>query len=153
MSNPINAAGEALIKSFEGKGGQPVLSAYLPTPNDVPTIGWGHTSGVQMGDTCTEDEAEAFFQSDITWAEDAVDDHVTVSLTENQRAALVSICFNIGQGNFDSSTLLRDLNGGDYSDAASQFLVWDKQRGVDLPGLDRRREAEQALFNTPDDTD
>ena len=54
MARQINDAGLELIKSFEALR----LEAYLPTPDDVPTIGYGHTKGVQMGDTCTEEEAE-----------------------------------------------------------------------------------------------
>ena len=71
-------------------------------------------------------------------------------LGDNQFAALVSIAFNIGGGNFDRSTLLRDLVANDIPDASAQFLVWDRQRGVELPGLERRRQAERALFDTPD---
>ena len=147
MPRQINQAGLDLIKGFETLR----LVGYLPTPNDRPTAGWGHTgSDVQVGETYAEDQAESWLWSDLTWAEDAVDSSVTVPLTDNQFAALVSIAFNIGATNFDHSTLLRELDSGDYADAASQFLVWDKQRGVTLAGLDRRRQAEQALFNTPD---
>ena len=137
MTRQINDAGLNLIKGFETLQ----LSAMMPTPNDVPTIGYGHTKGVGMGDTCTEDQALEWLIEDLAWAEEAVCTHATGALTDNQYAALVSICFNIGGPNFDSSTLLRDLNAGDVTDAAHQFEVWDKQRGVTLPGLERRREA------------
>lgn len=143
MTRQINDAAKRLIKSFE----QLRTQAYLPTGKDVPTIGYGHTDGVQMGDTCTEDEADAWFDDDVAWAENAVERHCTIDLTDNQFGALVSITFNIGQGNFDSSTLLRDLNANDIADASAQFLVWDKQRGGELPGLKRRRVAERALFD------
>jgi len=145
MTRQINAAGLDLIKSFETLK----LSAYMPTQNDVPTIGWGHTSGVKMGDTCTEDKAEAFLRADLAWAEAAVEDNVTVPLTDDEFAGLVSLCFNIGAANFDHSTLLRDLDSGDYDAAAAQFAVWNKQHGITLGGLVRRRAAEEALFETP----
>ena len=144
MARQINDAGLELIKSFEALR----LEAYLPTPDDVPTIGYGHTKGVQMGDTCTEEEAEAFLRADLAWAEAAVESATQVDLTDNEFAALVSITFNIGQTNFDRSTLLRELNQRDFVDASAQFLVWDRQRGVELPGLERRRKAEEALFDT-----
>lgn len=144
MTRQINQAGLDLIKSFESCR----LDAFLPTPNDVPTIGWGHTQGVQMGDTCTQDQADAWLQQDLSWAESAVETHATIGLTDNQFASLVSLCYNIGATNFDSSTLLRELNAADVVDAADQFRVWDKQRGIDIPGLDRRRAAEEALFNS-----
>jgi lysozyme len=140
----INDAGRALIQSFEGKRNV----GYLPTPNDVPTAGYGHTGpDVDLGVEYSDDQIEQWFEQDIAWAERAVEQHVTVGLTDNQFAALVSICFNIGLENFINSTLLRDLNSGNYGDASDQFLVWDRQRGQTLPGLRRRREAERGLFN------
>lgn len=144
MTRQINQAGLDLIKSFETCS----LGAFKPTPNDVWTIGWGHTQGVQEGDTCTQEQADAWLAQDLSWAAATVESHATIPLTDNQFAALVSLVYNIGATNFDASTLLRDLDAGDTSDAAAQFLVWDRQRGVDLPGLDRRRAAEEALFNS-----
>lgn len=144
MMRQINQAGLDLIKSFETLR----LTAFKPTENDVWTIGWGHTQGVHEGDICTQDQADAWLLSDLAWAETAVETHATIGLSDNQFSALVSLVYNIGEPNFDSSTLLRDLNAADVVDAARQFLVWDKQRGVDLPGLDRRRKAEEALFNS-----
>ena len=148
MGPQINARGLAIIDKYE----ECRLEAYLPTPNDVPTIGWGHTLGVKLGDTCTQAQADAWQLEDLEWAESVVATHATVPLTSNQFSALVSITYNIGATNFDSSTLLKDLNSADITDAAQQFLVWDRQRGVRLSGLDARRADEKALFETPDDT-
>jgi len=137
--------GKEFIKSFETR--QSV--GYLPTPNDVPSAGYGHTGpDVELGVAYCDEQIDSWFNADVAWAVAAVNKHVGVPLTQNQFDALVSICFNIGQGNFDSSTLLKDLDEGDYTDAAAQFLVWDKQRGTVLRGLERRREAEQTLFET-----
>jgi lysozyme len=122
----------------------------LPTSRDVPTAGWGHTGpDVKLGVAYPLAQRQTWFAQDLKWACDTVEEHCTVPLTDNQFAALVSICFNIGAANFDRSTLLKDLNASDTTDAAAQFLVWDKQRGVKLAGLDRRRAAEKALFETP----
>lgn len=140
----LSENGANLIRSFE----QLKLVAYKPTPDDVWTIGWGHTKGVTEGMICTVTQADEWFDEDTAWAVAAVNNNVLVDLNQNQFDALVSICFNIGQGNFDNSTLLRDLDSGNYIEASDQFLVWDKQRGQDLPGLDRRREAERQLFDT-----
>ena len=137
--------GRALIESFEGLR----LEAYLPTPNDVPTIGYGHTDGVQMGDTCTPEQADAYLAEDLTASELAIECTVSVDLNQNQFDALVSFVFNVGAHNFETSTLLKLLNSGDYDGAAQQFTRWDKQAGEVLPGLLKRRTAEQALFTTP----
>ena len=143
----LSAAGAAFIQRFETD--QPI--GMLPTPNDKPTAGWGHTGpDVKLGVFYPIEQRQAWFVSDIAWAVNIVNSHVTVPLTQNQFDALVSICFNRGAGHFDSSTLLKDLDSGEYDEASAQFAVWDKQRGVDLPGLDLRRAAEKALFDTPD---
>lgn len=140
----LGEKGAALIKSFE----KCVLRAYLPTADDVPTIGYGHTKGVQMGDTCTQEQADAWFLEDVAWAEECVTKAVTSQLTQNEFDALVSLCFNIGCGNFGKSTLVKLLNSGDYDAASLEFRRWDKQRGTVLAGLTRRRAAEERLFET-----
>lgn len=123
------------------------LTAYLPTKNDVWTIGYGHTKGVKEGMVITEAQAEKFLREDIAWVEDVIDSTVKVPLTQNQRDALGSLIFNIGGTAFANSTVLRKLNEKDYSGAADAFLMWCKQKGVVLKGLVRRREQERKLFN------
>ena len=148
MIRQINAAGLEIIESSE----QLRLAGYLPTLNDKPTAGWGHTGpDVRVGETYPMSQCLAWLHQDLGWAENVVSLHAKGPLNDNQFSALVSLCFNIGSGNFDSSTLLKDLNAADLDDAANQFLVWDKQRGKGLPGLDIRRARERALFLTPVD--
>lgn len=140
-----------MIQSFEAARG-PALVAYRPTSNDVPTIGFGHTHGVCMGDTCTLEEAQAWFLQDMAWAQASVLAAVTVPLNQNQFDALVSFTENEGATSFEESTLLRLLNAGDYAGAAAQFDRWVYQKGRVLPGLVDRRQQEAALFNTPINT-
>lgn len=157
IANPANAtlklsdAGAAIIKNDEDSRG-PALVAFKPTPNDVWTLGWGHTRGVCEGDTCTVEQAQAWFIEDMTWAQAAVLGAVTVPLNQNQFDALVSFTENEGATAFEESTLLRLLNAGDYAGAAAQFSRWIYQRGQILPGLVTRRNQEAALFNTPINT-
>jgi lysozyme len=100
----------------------------------------------------TRDQAVAFFNRDVSQAALFVRSLVSVKLTQNQFDALVSLSFNIGQGNFATSSLRDLLNEGDYAGAAAQFDVWNKGtvngRKVVLPGLVTRRAAERALFET-----
>jgi lysozyme len=121
----------------------------MPTPNDVPTIGWGHTKGVKMGDSCTIMQADEWLREDCRDAENEVNRCVRAIITQNQFDALVSFVFNIGGPNFRASTLLSKLNSGDYAGAAAQFPRWNKQGGVVLNGLTRRRAQEMALFLKP----
>ena len=138
------------IKESEGL----VLKAYLPTPDDVWTIGYGHTSGVTRGMTITKEQAEQFLEKDLEWVERVIATTVKVPLNQNQYDALASFIYNLGGTNFRNSTLLRKLNEGDYRGAANEFLKWDKQRQKDgklvpLTGLTKRRTKEKALFLEP----
>lgn len=130
-----------IIKDFEGLE----LEAYK-CPADVLTIGYGHTKKVSAGDVITEGEADILLALDVQDAERAVNAYVDVDINQNQFDALVSFVYNLGAGNFKSSTLLRKLNQGDYLGAANEFQRWNKAGGKVLRGLVRRREAEANLF-------
>lgn len=137
--------GKDVIKKWEGLR----LKAYL-CPAGVPTIGYGHTYNVKMGQTISVVQAELFLDHDYQDAEEQVLSLVTVPLTENQLGALTSFVFNLGSGNLRISTLLRKLNLGDYSGAAEQFGAWNKARVngamIALDGLTKRRADEKNLF-------
>lgn len=137
----VNKAGLDLIKSFEGLE----LKAYQDSVG-VWTIGYGHTEGVKRGDVITRVEAERIFEEDINKFAASVESLIHHAVTENQFAALVSLAFNVGIGNFTKSTLLKMVNSGHPQAAAEQFLVWNRAGGQVLNGLTRRRKAERALF-------
>lgn len=126
------------------------LRAYLPTPHDVWTIGYGHTSTAYEGMTISEKQAEKLLRQDLAWVREALAEHVKVPLSQEQYDALASFVFNLGAANFKSSTLLRKLNAMDYLGASDEFLKWNKQRQngrlVVLRGLTRRRKHERELF-------
>jgi lysozyme len=71
---------------------------------------------------------------------------VTVEMNQKEFDALVDLCYNIGGGNFRSSTLVKKFNAGDKQGAAEQFLVWNKGGGKVMKGLQRRRWAERHVF-------
>ena len=126
------------------------LKAYLPTPHDRWTIGWGHTGTAEKGMVITEKQAEKLLRSDLKWVEKVIHEFVDVSLTQKQFDALAGLVFNIGQGNFVNSTVLRRLNASDMRGAADAMMMWTKQRQngklVELRGLVRRRKEEKELF-------
>jgi lysozyme len=136
----INPAGIALIESHEGLR----LKAYLDTGN-VPTIGYGHTHNVKMGDTCSNAMAAQWLGEDLAAAENAVEHLVTVPLNDNEFSALVA--FNIGFGNFAKSTLLKRLNDHAYSAVPTYMRAWVFDAGKKQPGLVARRDAEAALWS------
>lgn len=137
----ISSAGLELIQEFEGLRQKAYLDAV-----GVPTIGFGHTKGVKMGQSITYAQAVDYLREDVEDAENAVDRLVKAPLSQNQFDALVSFTFNLGQGNLGKSTLLKKLNAGDYKGAADEFLKWNKAGGRTLHGLVRRREAERKMF-------
>ena len=141
----VSKRGLALIQQFEGLR----LEAYLDSVGK-PTIGYGSTKGVQMGDEITQAQAVELLAADVERHADGVRRLVDVPLTQNQFDALVSLVFNIGVGAFKGSTLLRKLNAGDYQGAANEFLRWTYAGGEELRGLARRREAERAMFLEPE---
>jgi lysozyme len=133
--------GLRLTELFEGD----VLTAYQDQ-RGVWTIGYGHTAGVHSGQTITQEQAEALLVSDIQAAVDCVNNAVMVKLTQAQFDALVDFVFNVGEGNFRRSTLLREINAGHFPEAVAQFRLWDHCGGVVNAGLLRRRQAEAEKF-------
>jgi lysozyme len=138
----MDYTGAALTEQFEGCS----LTAY-PDVKGVWTIGYGHTGGVQPGQTCTQEEADAWLQIDIQTAVRAVQTLVKVPLTQDEFNALCDFVFNVGSGNFAASTMLSRLNLGDYAGAAAQFERWDLAGGAVVQGLLNRRIAEEKEFD------
>jgi lysozyme len=127
------------------------LRAYRDSVG-IPTIGVGHTSAagppeVRIGMLdISRHEAEAILTRDLAKFEGAITQHVIVPLEQHEFDALVSFVFNVGEGAFAKSTLLKKLNAGDRKGAADQFLVWTKAGGKTLKGLVTRRNSERAQF-------
>ena len=130
-----------IVKEAEGLR----LSAYL-CPAGIPTIGYGHTKGVKLGDTCTREQAEEWLENDFFMAKQDVKAVVKVPLKENQLDALASFVFNLGVRKLIQSTLLKKLNAGDYSGASAEFDKWVFAGKVKLNGLIKRRAKERKLF-------
>jgi len=131
----------ALIRRHEGLR----LKAYY-CPAGVLTIGYGHTGGVQVGQTWTVEEAEAALRYDCLQAAFVLHD---LELNQNQFDAVTALVFNIGRAAFAKSTMRRLLADGLYRQAAEQFPRWVFAGGKKLPGLVVRREDERALFERP----
>ena len=117
--------------------------AYIPVRGDVPTIGFGTTSGVKMGDKTTPerslvrllDEIEGIYAAGVRRC-------VTVPLYRHEYEAYVSLAYNIGVSAFCRSTLVKLLNQERYAEACEQIKRWNRAGGKVLRGLTIRREAE-----------
>jgi lysozyme len=106
-----------------------------------------------MGDVWTQKDCDDCFMEDMRHFEDAVHKLVKVPLKQHQFDALVSFCYNCGEGNLRKSTLLRKVNAGDFAGAAQEFKKWVKAGGTTLKGLVRRRNSESLMFQGKRDSD
>jgi lysozyme len=109
------------------------------------TIGVGHLIKADeqhlITATLTDEQVEDLLKSDLKWCSDAVESSVKVPLTQSQFDALYSLCFNIGEGAFRKSTVVRKINENDLQGAADAILMWNKPEV-----LVNRRKRERALF-------
>ena len=145
----ISQTGLDLISSFEGLA----LKTYAD-PVGILTIGFGHTGhDVHQGLVITKTRAFELLRDDTSTAASEVGRLVHRPLAQGQFDALVSITFNAGTAPLQG-TLGRKLNANDDEGAANEFGRWVKgtKNGVliTLPGLVRRRAAEEALFRQHD---
>ncbi len=143
----------SLIAGFEG-----YRSYVYLDPVKVPTVCFGATrdsrgnpfNPSQVGQAIPGHECEKLLFRDVFEFQDAVLNNVKVPLTDNQLTALTSFTYNVGEANLKSSTLLKKLNAGDYEGACKELPRWVYAKGIKLPGLVKRRQAEMELCLTPD---
>jgi len=100
----------------------------------------------QIPNGITREQARTLLRQDLQPFLDAVDSLVKVPLTTNQREALASFVYNAGTGSLRNSSILSQLNAGDY-DAVPDLLRNWRPKAVNVPGLQRRREAEAAMWS------
>lgn len=123
--------------------------AYLDMVG-VPTIGYGFTRGVQMGDTMTRAEADARLAATLAdyWAR--LQPFLTREPSQQQADALTSIAYNCGVDAIGNSGLVARFNEGDDDGVCERFLRWSRAGGRVVPGLLRRRQAEVAIYQRGD---
>ena len=127
------------VASFEG-----LRTIAYRDPVGIPTICFGEIEGVRLGDSRTAEECRALLGDRVAEFGRAVDRCVTVPLPPARKAALVSFSYNVGIGAFCGSTLVKKLNANDPK-ACDELLRWTKAKGIELPGLVKRREQERQL--------
>ena len=134
-----------LARSFEGLR----LGPYRDVAN-YWTVGYGHLLTRDRSDAqyppITKEEAEALLASDLKKAAVSVLRLCTASLTEGRFSALIDFTFNLGSGNLQASTLRKLVNREDFDGAREELSKWVYAGGIKLPGLVRRRRAEQEIF-------
>jgi lysozyme len=136
-----------IIKSFEGYSSVPYKD-----PIGVWTIGYGTTviDGVKVSKNTpqiTEARATMLLKAHVAGVASDLEKSTDCSkLTQHQFDALVSFVYNVGIGNFNKSSLRKNLPD---KVTKRNFTDWNKADGKVLPGLVRRREEEYSLFTKP----
>lgn len=138
----ITATLVVLVGGFEGLR----LAAYRD-PVEIPTVCFGETKGVIMGQKHSRAECDAMLVESLISHETGMAKCLPNGhkLSDATYGAFLSFTYNVGVGAFCKSTLARKVNAGDLRGACNELMKWDKAGGVRLPGLTRRRAEERAL--------
>ena len=137
----ISQKGIDLIKKFEGCK----LYAYRDSVG-VLTIGWGHIKNVKAGMAITQQQANEFLKDDIKPIETFLNG-MGINYTQGQFDSLTSFIFNLGQGNFKSSTMYKYIVAKKSDlDITDQMVKWHNAGGKPLLGLKKRRCEEANMF-------
>ncbi|WP_339112296.1 lysozyme [Thioclava sp. GXIMD2076] len=128
------------IAPWEGKE----LRAYRDIVG-IPTICFGETEGVKMGDVATEAECRTQLAKRVAQFEAEIRPCLPLILPERTRAAFISAAYNIGSHGFCRSSMSRRALAGDLLGACDALLMWNKAGGRVVRGLTNRRKAEREL--------
>jgi lysozyme len=139
----LSLAGAAALVHHEGTRNR----AYLDS-GKVWTICTGHTRTAKPGMVVTDAECARLLQEDLAWTHAVIRKYVLVPITQEQFDALASFVFNFGETKFRNSTLLRRINAGQCMAAGAEFSRWNKDNGVVLNGLVKRRAWERKLWES-----
>jgi len=144
----LDNKGYLFITKHEGLSLKPYLC-----PAKIPTIGYGNTyysdgKRVTLLDKeITKQQAFDMFKEIANRFAKRVDELVTSDINQNQFNSLVSFAYNVGTGNFSSSTLLKKINKNPNDlTLKAEFLRWNKASGKVLNGLTNRRNEEADLY-------
>lgn len=137
-----------------------VSEGFVSTPYPDPisggkpwTYGFGSTFDLKglpvtrATPPITKSQALVLLSRDVHVILVEISNYIKVPVTTHEQNAIIDLVYNIGIGNFASSTLLKDLNNKNYEAAALQFDRWDLASGKVIAGLLRRRQAETTEFN------
>lgn len=141
----LGAAGLVLAVGFIGAWEGLRLNAYRDIVG-VPTICYGETKGVRLGDKRTKAECDAMFSRRILEFEAAIDRCITEeNLPLKSKVAIVSLGYNIGVAGFCKSTAAKRINRGDIAGACEAATWFNRAGGKVSRGLQNRRSAEYDL--------
>ncbi|HEY2455205.1 MAG TPA: lysozyme [Scandinavium sp.] len=141
------AIASALITGPNGTDGLEGVK-YKPYKDVVGiwTVCYGHTGrDIMLGKTYTEPECKALLNADLNTVARQIDPYIKVEIPDSMRGAMYSFVYNVGAGNFKTSTLLKKINQGDEKGACDQLRRWTYAGGKEWKGLVTRREIEREV--------
>ncbi|CSF55411.1 bacteriophage lambda lysozyme [Shigella sonnei] len=141
------AIASVLITGPSGNDGLEGVS-YIPYKDIVGvwTVCHGHTGkDIMLGKTYTKAECKTLLNKDLATVARQINPYIKVDIPETTRGALYSFVYNVGAGNFRTSTLLRKINQGDIKGACDQLRRWTYAGGKQWKGLMTRREIEREI--------
>lgn len=136
----VAALAVALVGGFEGVR----TTAYRDVVG-VPTVCYGETQGVRMGDTYTPAQCKAMLVASLETYASGIERCVTVPLPDERYVSLISFSYNVGIRAACDSSVVRLINAGRTREGCDALRKWNRAGGVVFPGLTKRREAERAL--------
>lgn len=114
-------------------------------PVGIPTICFGETKDVKLGDKKTVAECEAMLGERVLEFGRGVDACTTGPMTPSRKAGLTSFAYNVGIEGYCKSSIARKLNAGDVQGGCDALRLYVYAKGIKLPGLVKRREQERDL--------
>lgn len=131
-----------LVAQFEGLWltAKPDTLAY-----NIPTVCYGETEGVKVGDTYTPKECADMLAKKLPRYANEIAKCIQVEISDKTRAALISFSYNVGTAGACRSTAFRRLNAGDTRGACNALMAWNRAGGRVVRGLTNRRAAERKL--------
>lgn len=127
-------------------GAEGLRTVAYRDPVGIPTICFGETRGVHMGDRATVDQCKALLADRLAGFEAEVRACLGAApIPDASIAAFTSFAYNVGTPKFCASTIAAKARVGDLAGACDQLPRWDRAGGVPLPGLTKRRKEERDL--------
>lgn len=129
-------------------GAEGIRTVAYKDPVGIPTICFGETADVKLGDRATLEQCKAKLGVRVQEFGRGVDGCIHHPLPATRKAAYTSAAYNIGVESFCKSSMARKENAGDVAGACDALLLYVYAKGIKLPGLVKRREQERALCLT-----
>jgi lysozyme len=111
----------------------------------VPTVCYGETRGVKMGDRYTKEECDAMLGEGLSEFEEGIDKCLRApgTIPVYSKVAFLSLSYNIGIRGFCGSSIAARWNAGNLAGACEAILLWNKAGGKVIKGLVNRRADER----------